>query len=87
MTQQDGQQHGLLSSSLALTAGCQLTLGPPRLPLCRRYYLKVMSKLSADGGFLAKETTRLQRMMDDSAVKPAKKEQFGRRLNVLTSFV
>jgi hypothetical protein len=46
-----------------------------------------MSKLSADGGFLAKETTRLQRMMDDSAVKPAKKEQFGRRLNVLTSFV
>jgi hypothetical protein len=45
-----------------------------------------MNKLSADTGFLAKETTRLQRMMDDNAVKPAKKEQFGRRLNVLTSF-
>jgi len=51
-----------------------------------RYYLKVMGKLSADGGFLAKETARLQKMVDDKAVKPAKKEQFGRRLNVLTSF-
>jgi len=54
---------------------------------CGRYYVKVMNKFSADSNFLAKETTRLQKMMDDKAVKPAKKEQFGRRLNVLTSFV
>jgi len=51
-----------------------------------KYYLKVMDKAAADGGFISKETARLQKMIDDGSVKPAKKEQFGRRLNVLSSF-
>jgi len=51
-----------------------------------KYYVKVMGKVPGDADFIAKETTRLQKMMDDGSVKPAKKEQFGRRLNVLTSF-
>jgi len=52
-----------------------------------KYYVKVMQKLKEDTEFIGKETARLQKMMDDGSVKPAKKEQFGRRLNVLTSFV
>lgn len=51
-----------------------------------KYYVKVMSKYSEDKGFVEKETLRLKKMMDDGSVKPAKKTQFGRRLNVLTSF-
>jgi len=51
-----------------------------------KYYVKVMNKASADAEFISKETKRLQKMIDDASVKPAKKEQFGRRLNVLTSF-
>jgi len=51
-----------------------------------KYYVKVMAKLSADAEFITKESTRLKRMMDDGSVKANKKEQFGRRLNVLSSF-
>merc|ERR1712060_133948 len=51
-----------------------------------KYYVKVATKLQADSGFIAKETARLKKMMDDGSVKANKKEQFGRRLNVLTSF-
>ena len=48
--------------------------------------LQVMQKLGADAEFVTKEGTRLKRMMDDASVKASKKEQFGRRLNVLSSF-
>merc|ERR1719378_1266873 len=51
-----------------------------------KYYVKAMQKLSKDKEFIAKETTRLNKMMDDGSVKANKKEQFGRRLNVLNSF-
>merc|ERR1712087_820482 len=51
-----------------------------------KYYVKVMQKLGADAEFVTKEGTRLKRMMDDASVKASKKEQFGRRLNVLSSF-
>jgi len=51
-----------------------------------KYYIKVMQKSAADTEFVTKETTRLKRMMEDGSVKPTKKEQFGRRLNVLSSF-
>uniref|UniRef100_A0A7S4BBT4 Endoplasmic reticulum resident protein 29 C-terminal domain-containing protein n=1 Tax=Chrysotila carterae TaxID=13221 RepID=A0A7S4BBT4_CHRCT len=51
-----------------------------------KYYVKVMTKATGDKDFVAKETTRLKKMMEESSVKPAKKEQFGRRLNVLSSF-
>jgi len=51
-----------------------------------KYYLKVMTKATADAEFVSKETTRLQKMIGDGSVKPAKKEQFGRRLNMLSSF-
>jgi endoplasmic reticulum protein 29 len=51
-----------------------------------KYYVKVMTKAAADTGFIEKETARLKKMMDDGSVKAAKKEQFGRRLNMLSSF-
>ena len=51
-----------------------------------KYYLKLMTKAAADADFLTKENTRLKKMMDDGSVKAAKKEQFGRRLNMLSSF-
>jgi endoplasmic reticulum protein 29 len=51
-----------------------------------KYYVKVMTKVTAAADFVKKETERLQKMIDDGSVKPAKKEQFGRRLNVLSSF-
>ena len=51
-----------------------------------KYYVKVMSKAIETDGFVAKETGRLQKMIDDGSVKASKKEQFGRRLNILSSF-
>merc|ERR1719198_2809840 len=51
-----------------------------------KYYVKVMTKLSASSDFVTKETERLQKMIDDGSVKANKKEQFGRRLNILSSF-
>ena len=45
-----------------------------------------MTKASADGEFVTKETARLKKMQDDGSVSAAKKEQFGRRLNILSSF-
>ena len=45
-----------------------------------------MTKLSEKANFVAKETERLQKMIDDGSVKATKKEQFGRRLNILSSF-
>jgi len=47
---------------------------------------QVMTKAAADDTFLTKETARLKKMMEDGSVKPTKKEQFGRRLNMLSSF-
>ena len=51
-----------------------------------KYYVKVMTKLAASSDFVKKETERLQKMIDDGSVKANKKEQFGRRLNILSSF-
>ena len=51
-----------------------------------KYYVKVMTKLAASKDFVGKETERLQKMIDDGSVKASKKEQFGRRLNILASF-
>lgn len=51
-----------------------------------KYYVKVMQKISENDGFVAKETERLQKMIDDGSVKADKKTQFGRRLNILSSF-
>ena len=45
-----------------------------------------MTKASASSDFVSKETDRLQKMIDDGSVKAVKKEQFGRRLNILSSF-
>mmetsp|Transcript_36460 Transcript_36460/g.85187 ORF Transcript_36460/g.85187 Transcript_36460/m.85187 type:complete len:89 (+) Transcript_36460:576-842(+) len=53
---------------------------------CSRCTAQVMQKFSADTEFVTKESTRLKRMMEDGSVKASKKEQFGRRLNVLSSF-
>ena len=51
-----------------------------------KYYVKVMTKLSASKEFITKESERLQKMIEDGSVKANKKEQFGRRLNILSSF-
>lgn len=51
-----------------------------------KYYVKVIKKIATETDFVTKETTRLTKMMDDGSVKAAKKEQFGRRLNALSSF-
>ena len=45
-----------------------------------------MTKASADSAFVSKEVTRLKKMMDDGSVKADKQAQFGRRLNMLSSF-
>jgi len=45
-----------------------------------------MTKGAADAGFVAKETARLKKMIEDGSVKASKKDQFGRRLNMLSSF-
>jgi hypothetical protein len=47
---------------------------------------QVIKKLGSDTDFISKETTRLKKMMDDGSVKAGKKDQFGRRLNALSSF-
>jgi endoplasmic reticulum protein 29 len=51
-----------------------------------KYYVKVMTKAATASDFITKETERLQKMIDDGSVKATKKEQFGRRLNILSSF-
>ena len=51
-----------------------------------KYYVKVMQKASEKGDFVTKETERLQKMIEDGAVKADKKKDFGRRLNILSSF-
>jgi len=51
-----------------------------------KYYVKVMTKAAASDGFVAKETARLKKMQEDGSVKADKKAQFGRRLNMLSSF-
>lgn len=51
-----------------------------------KYYAKVMQKTDADSNFVTKETARLTKMLDDGSVAAAKKAQFGRRLNALSSF-
>ena len=45
-----------------------------------------MTKLAEKSDFVAKETERLQKMIDDGSVTANKKTQFGRRLNILSSF-
>lgn len=51
-----------------------------------KYYVKVMTKASDAADFVTKETARLKKMLDDGSVKAEKKSQFGRRLNMLSSF-
>jgi len=51
-----------------------------------KYYTKVMTKAAKDAEFVTKEVARLKKMMDDGSVKADKKTQFGRRLNMLSSF-
>ena len=51
-----------------------------------KYYAKVMTKVMASADFVAKETSRLTKMMDDGSVAVGKKEQFRKRLNALSSF-
>jgi endoplasmic reticulum protein 29 len=51
-----------------------------------KYYVKVMTKAAATKDFVTKEVDRLQKMIDDGSVKATKKDQFGRRLNILSSF-
>jgi endoplasmic reticulum protein 29 len=51
-----------------------------------KYYCKVMTKGEKDADFVTKESARLKKMIDDASVKEDKKAQFGRRLNMLSSF-
>lgn len=51
-----------------------------------KFYLKVMKRTLDDANFLEKERSRLKRMVGDGSVKQATKEQFHRRLNILSSF-
>lgn len=47
---------------------------------------QVMSKAMADAAFVTREVARLKKMMDDGSVAAAKKGQFIKRLNALSSF-
>merc|ERR1719221_2274153 len=51
-----------------------------------KFYVKAMQKLAKDKDYVTKETERLKKMIEDGSVKADKKEQFGRRLNVISSF-
>lgn len=51
-----------------------------------KYYAKVMTKIDANADFADKEIARLTKMLDDGSVAPAKKLQFSKRLNALSSF-
>ena len=51
-----------------------------------KYYAKVMTKIVASADFADKEVARLTKMLDDGSVAPAKKAQFSKRLNALSSF-
>jgi len=51
-----------------------------------KYYAKVMGKIDKAADFVEKETARLTKMLDDGSVAAAKKAQFGKRLNALSSF-
>eukprot|EP00966_Prymnesium_polylepis_P255953 5912894-Prymnesium_polylepis.2 len=64
----------------------QTRMKPSRVAAFPRAMAQVMTKGADDAGFVGKEMARLTKMMDDGSVKPAKKEQFGRRLNMLSSF-
>jgi hypothetical protein len=48
------------------------------------YYLKVLQKVAAEGGgFLVKETKRVEKMVADKGVAKDKKALFSERLNIL----
>ena len=80
------------SQQVVPTASQQEKLGPPRTPVATKLargaetMMASASKAIETDGFVAKETGRLQKMIDDGSVKASKKEQFGRRLNILSSF-
>ena len=65
-------------------ARCAPSGGPDARPLVSVW--QVMTKAAKDAEFVSKEVTRLTKMMDDGSVKADKKTQFGRRLNMLSSF-
>jgi len=77
-------------SSLTLVARltvarCAPLGGPHARPVGRSVW-QVMTKAAKDAEFVKKEVSRLTKMMDDGSVKADKKSQFGRRLNMLSSF-
>jgi hypothetical protein len=51
-----------------------------------KYYAKVMQKIVVAPDFVSKEVARLTKMKDDGSVAAAKKVQFSKRLNALSSF-
>jgi hypothetical protein len=51
-----------------------------------KYYAKVMAKVQGAPDFVSKEIARLTKMKDDGSVAAAKKVQFSKRLNALSSF-
>jgi len=51
-----------------------------------QYYAKVMAKIEKAPDFVSKEVARLTKMKDDGSVAAAKKVQFSKRLNALSSF-
>merc|ERR1719217_134525 len=81
--------HILAQSFLAASADEQaksLATAQAATDEAGKYYAKVTGKASADAEFVTKETARLKKMMDDGSVAAAKKAQFGKRLNMLSSF-
>jgi len=51
-----------------------------------KFYVKVMKRILAKGeGYLATEPARLKRLLD-SNISDGKKEEFKKRINVLSSF-
>lgn len=81
--------HALAQSFLAASSEEQakaLATAQAGTDEASKYYAKVMAKASTDAGFVPKEIARLTKMMDDGSVAAAKKAQFSKRLNALSSF-
>lgn len=52
-----------------------------------RYYVKVFSKQTEDGGWAAKELARLDRILKKGGLAPTKLDEFTSKTNILRRFV
>lgn len=52
-----------------------------------KYYLRVLSKLGENAGYVEKETARLGKILDKGGLAGVKRDELKRKVNVLRKFV